>query len=53
MRNIHVPCLIILDMAGKQKKSKEEFLDETPEKDGEQIEYLDDEFEEDESETVE
>ena len=38
-------------MADKQKKSKEEFLDEVPEKNDEQVEYLDDEFEEDELET--
>ncbi|GEM_PF-5611212 len=47
MRNLHVPCLITLNMAEKQKKPKEEFLDETVEKD-DQVEYLDDEFEEDE-----
>ncbi len=45
--NIHVPCLIILHMADKQKKPKDEFLDETTEKDEENTEYLDEEYEED------
>ncbi len=34
-------------MAGKKKKENEEFLDETLEDEGEQVEYLDEEYEED------
>lgn len=37
-------------MAEKKRKPREEFLDETTEKQGEDIEYLDDEFEEDDLE---
>ena len=37
-------------MVEKKKKPSGEFLDETTENDGEQIEFLDDEFEEDEVE---
>lgn len=35
-------------MVEKKKKPSEEFLDETTENDTEQIEFLDDEFEDDE-----
>ncbi len=40
-------------LAEKKKKPNEEFLDETPENDEEQVEYLDDEYEEDNSENKE
>jgi hypothetical protein len=36
-------------LADKQRRSKEEFLDETTEDEEDQIEYLDEEYEEDES----
>ena len=44
---VHLPCQVILDVTGKKKKPKVEFLDETLENDREKIEYLDDEMEED------
>ncbi len=50
IRNIHVVYLITLNVAEKQKKTKEEFLDEDTEDDT-QVEYLDEEFEEDDIET--
>ena len=37
-------------MVEKRKKPKVEFLDETTEQGGEQVEFLDDEFEDDEIE---
>lgn len=37
-------------MTDKKRKPREEFLDETTEKGGEDVEFLDDEFEEDEIE---
>ncbi len=37
-------------MVEKRKKPRVEFLDETTEQTGEQIEFLDDEFEDDDSE---